>query len=184
VKIYTKRGDTGQTDLYGAGRVDKDDPRVEAYGTVDECNAALGVAAEALSRDPRTHAIQAIVLRLQHELFCVGSELAAPGMVDKMPLVGTAHIEAMEKEIDDATAVLPALKRFILPGGSAAAAALHVARTIARRAERLVTPLARDSQCRPLVVMYLNRSSDHLFTLARLSNHALGISETEWEGRT
>src|SRR5262245_55873438 len=114
-KIYTKRGDQGQTDLFGAGRVGKDDPRVESYGTVDECNAALGLARAHLST---LTDIDAIAARLQAELFCVGSELAAPGMVDKMPIVSQAHVAQLEAEIDQATGELPPLKHFILPGGS------------------------------------------------------------------
>ena len=116
-------------------------------------------------------------------MFCVGSELAAPGMVDKMPIVNATHIARMEAEIDEATAELPPLKHFILPGGSAAASTLHHSRTIARRAERLVTTLVRDNACRVELLTYLNRLSDHVFTLARWSNHKLGVHETEWIGR-
>jgi cob(I)alamin adenosyltransferase len=177
-KIYTKRGDEGQTDLFGAGRVFKDDPRVEAYGTVDECNAALGMA-----RSKLTGALQAIVARLQNELFCVGSELAAPGMIDKMPIVQATHVDALEAEIDALTATMPALKHFVLPGGGEAAAALHLARTISRRAERLVVGLVRELGVRREVLVYLNRLSDHLFVLARAANHQAGVAEIEWIGR-
>ncbi len=183
-KIYTKRGDAGETDLFGAGRVGKDDPRVDAYGTVDECNAALGFARAQLSGVATLGEIDAILARLQAELFCVGSELAAPGMVDKMPIVTAAHVTQLEQEIDRATNELPPLKHFILPGGSSAASALHLARTVARRAERLVTPLVRSLGCRLEVLVYLNRLSDHLFTLARWTNHKLGVAESEWLGRS
>jgi cob(I)alamin adenosyltransferase len=183
-KIYTKRGDTGETDLYGAGRVTKDDPRVEAYGTVDECNSALGIARQQLAKDTRLRPIETIVARLQNEMFCVGSELAAPGMIDKMPIVQDEHVLALEKEIDAFTADLPVLKHFILPGGSEAAATLHHARTISRRAERLTVCLVREHGVRNDVLTYLNRLSDHLFVLARAANHKLGVAETEWIGRT
>lgn len=183
MKIYTKRGDAGETDLFGAGRVLKNDPRVEAYGTVDECNSLLGMVRAHCAGEPRLAGLAAIVERLQHELFCVGSELAAPGMLDKLPLVGEAHVAAMEQEIDTATAALPKLKHFILPAGHPAASSLHVARAVSRRAERLVVTLVNDWGVRPTVLTYLNRLSDHLFTLARWANHLTATAETEWLGR-
>lgn len=181
MKIYTKRGDEGQTDLFGAGRVSKNDPRVEVYGTVDEANAWLGVALSELGADS---AMTNVMIRLQNELFCLGSELAAPGALDKIPAIADADIERMEQEIDAADLELPKLKHFVLPSGSKACAALHVARTVVRRAERLSVPLLVDEQIRPIVVRYLNRLSDHLFTMARLANHRANVAEVEWLGRS
>ena len=179
-KIYTKRGDQGETDLFGAGRVTKDDPRVVAYGTVDECNATLGMVRSQLAGEEKLAPIDAILARLQNELFMVGSELAAPGMVAKMPVIKKDQITALENEIDAFTAELPALKHFILPGGTEAAAALHFARTVARRAERFTVCLVRELGARGEVLIYLNRLSDHLFVLARAVNHKSGVTEVEW----
>jgi len=180
MKIYTRTGDRGETGLFGGARVMKNDPRVEAYGTIDELNAALGVA--------RTNQLPALLdetlARLQDELFVIGAEVACePGKLDrlKMTLLDQVSIDWMERSIDDHETHLPQLVTFILPGGSPAAAALHLARTVARRAERLCLSL---SDLRPFVFVYLNRLSDFIFVLARRANQLDGVEETPWVGRS
>ena len=187
MKIYTKRGDTGETDLFGSGRVSKDALRVDTFGTVDECNATIGVARAALT--PVAEALDPILTRVQNELFALGAELASPGALDKVPLLQEASIERLEHEIDHAETLLAPLRNFILPGGSASGAGLHLARTVARRAERLAVSLAAVSRdngepLRPEVVRYLNRLSDHLFVHARFANHLADMPETAWLGRS
>lgn len=182
MKIYTRRGDEGQTDLFGAGRVSKDDLRVEVYGTVDETNAWLGVALAELQEQHRE--LHPILVRLQNELFCLGSELAAPGALDKIPAISEADITRLEEEIDRADSVLPKLRHFVLPSGNKVSSALHVARTVSRRAERHSVTLAHKEQIRPIVVKYLNRLSDHLFTMARWANHLARSEEVPWLGRS
>ena len=164
MKIYTKTGDAGQTGLFGGPRVAKDDPRIEAYGAVDELNAALGLArAESLPPE-----IDTLLARIQNELFDLGAELATPNpAAHGMAVLGPAHCEALEQAIDRHEAGLPPLKEFILPGGSRGAAALHLARTICRRAERRLVTLA-NSSAEPVsanLVIYLNRLGDLLFVL-------------------
>lgn len=176
-RIYTRTGDAGQTGLFGGGRVRKDDPRVEAYGSVDELNAALGVARAAVTDAE----IGAQLERLQSELFTLGSELATPDpdQVKRQVIpLGAAEIERMERTMDTIDAEVPPLQRFVLPGGHAGAAQLHLARTICRRAERRVITFGG---ARPDVIVYLNRLSDLLFMLARLANHRSGTPEPAWE---
>jgi len=181
MKIYTRTGDHGETGLFGGRRVPKDDARVEAYGDVDELAAFLGLAASLLSSQPE---IVPDIEALQRDLFHLGAELATePGHAPAAALIGDADIERLERKIDGAEAQLPALRNFILPGGTPGAAALHAARCVCRRAERRVVALARDGGMRPEVIRYLNRLSDWLFVLARLTNHRAGSSETIWEGR-
>ena len=181
MKIYTRNGDDGTTGLLGAGRVDKFDPRIEAYGTIDELNAVLGVArAEAI--DP---AADETLARLQDDLFAVGAALADPDPQGKFHNAVAPELGArLEAEIDDIEAELPPLSQFILPGGTPAAAQLHLARTICRRAERLVVRLDRTPEGRvpPNLVAYLNRLSDLLFVLARVVNHRAGVRDTPWAG--
>jgi cob(I)alamin adenosyltransferase len=177
MKIYTKRGDAGETDLFGSGRVSKDTLRVETFGTVDECNAAIGLARAA------SPALDDLLGRVQNDLFALGAELASPGALDKVPLLGDSHVTRLEEEIDAAEAQLAPLRHFILPGGSAIGAGLHFARTVARRAERLAVTLSKHEALRPEVVRYLNRLSDHLFVHARLANHLAQMPETPWLGR-
>jgi len=181
VKIYTKTGDDGTTGLLGAGRVSKDDPRIESYGTVDELNAVLGLArAAGLDADA-----DALVARLQGDLFAVGAALADPDPAGKFHNAVKDGLAArLESEIDRLEAELAPLTRFILPGGSPAAAQLHLARTICRRAERLVVRLAHrpDGAVPPNLVAYLNRLSDFLFVLARAVNHRSGVGDTPWAG--
>ena len=182
MKIYTRTGDAGETGLFGGARVEKDDPRVEAYGTVDELNSCVGVA-RALGVSART---DASLLRIQDDLFTVGAELACvPGKEDKlrMALVAEADIQRLEGWIDQSEAPLEPLKNFVLPGGSPSAAELHRARTVCRRAERRTLTAGRTSPIRPEVVIYLNRLSDLLFVLARYENHRAGIADVPWRAR-
>lgn len=179
-RIYTKTGDKGDTGLFGGGRVRKDDARVEAYGTVDELNAVLGLAA-ATTDDAQ---IRGWLGRIQSELFVLGSELATPdpAHVKKQVVpLDTATIAHWEEVIDAVDAELPPLTHFILPGGVPAAAHLHLARTVCRRAERRVLTFAAGAELRPACVAYLNRLSDLLFVLARLVNHRAGTQEPIWE---
>jgi cob(I)alamin adenosyltransferase len=181
MKLYTKTGDDGTTGLFGGGRVPKASARVEAYGTVDETNAAIGVA-RALPLDP---AIDSVLAPIQADLFTLGAELACvPGKEGKLGMtpIGEGDIARLERAIDEADAVCPPLKSFVLPGGSPGAAALHVARTVCRRAERAVLALS-DAPVRSEVVIYLNRLSDLLFALARRANVAAGVADVPWEPR-
>jgi cob(I)alamin adenosyltransferase len=181
MKLYTKTGDDGTTGLFGGGRVPKASARVEAYGTVDETNAAIGVA-RAARLDP---AIDAVLAHVQEDLFTLGAELACvPGREAKlaMGLIGGADIERLEHAIDEADAACPPLKNFVLPGGTPQAAALHVARTVCRRAERAVL-LLDDAPPRRELVVYLNRLSDLLFALARRANVVAGVPDVLWNPR-
>lgn len=179
VKIYTKTGDTGETSLFDKTRVSKADPRVEAYGEVDELNACLGAARAArLDAD-----LTAVLEQIQSELFAVGARLADPSSriaarVEKVT-VSNAEVEQLEAMIDRLDAQLPPLRRFILPGGSTAGALLHLARTVCRRAERRVVGLGAGA-VDPVIVTYLNRLSDLLFVMARVANHRAGTTEVEW----
>ena len=180
MKIYTRTGDEGTTGLFGGGRVSKTHPRVEAYGDVDELNATIGLA-RAIEPMPR---IDEVLVPLQRDLFAIGALLATPDR-DKMKRqlekasIDERRVTEMEHAIDDGDRELEPLKAFIIPGGSAKAAALHVARTVCRRAERRVIALA-DEEIPPIVVIYLNRMSDLLFTLARVANRRAGTGEVTW----
>lgn len=181
MKLYTKTGDDGTTGLFGGARVKKASDRVEAYGTVDELNAMLGLA--------RAHGLSAfcdeILLRVQSELFVLGAELACvPGKEDnmKMQLIADADSAVLEQAIDTADAGLAPLKNFVLPGGTPGAASLHVARTVCRRAERAVLTLA-DAPPRRELVVYLNRLSDLLFVLARYENAHHQVEDVPWAPR-
>ncbi len=179
MKIYTKAGDSGMTGLLGEGRFSKDDPRIEAYGTVDELNAAIGVA-----RAGRPDAdADARLARVQDDLFVVGSALADPDPSGPFHnAVGPEHASALEAWIDELETGLEPLRQFILPGGSPAAASIHLARTVCRRAERQVVRLAHqpDESVPPEVIVYLNRLSDFLFVLARAVNKRAGIADIPW----
>jgi cob(I)alamin adenosyltransferase len=179
VKIYTRTGDAGETALFDGTRVRKSDPRVEAYGHVDELNAMLGLALAA-GAEP---ALAAQLVQLQHDLFALGARLADPnariaGRVRKAAL-GADDVRRLEGWIDEAESELEPLRRFILPGGAPAGAALHVARTICRRAERYIVSLG-DGAVDPDLLAYVNRLSDLLFVLARLANARAGVSDVEW----
>lgn len=178
MKIYTKTGDAGETGLFGGQRVSKDALRVHAYGTADECNAVLGVA-RAMQLEP---GLDAIVARLQDQLFVVGSDLATPGAAANIPRIGDAEIAFIEQTIDQLEAQLEPLRQFILPGGSPPAAYLHLARTACRRAERWVVSLLRAEEgvVNAKVVIYLNRLSDLLFVMARSANARAGIADVPW----
>ncbi|GAC1340710.1 MAG: cob(I)yrinic acid a,c-diamide adenosyltransferase [Myxococcales bacterium] len=181
-KIYTRNGDDGSTGLFGGPRVRKDDLRVRAYGEVDELNSALGVARCELE-DPRVQDLAALTDSLQSELFSLGAELATPDPLaapKTVPKVRPADVAKLEAEIDRLTAQLPPMRFFILPGGSRAAAALHVCRTVCRRAERTVVELDRQGPLSRDALAYVNRLSDLLFTMARAANLRLGIGEVPW----
>ena len=182
-KIYTRRGDDGSTGLFGGPRVRKDDLRVGAYGDVDELNSALGAAREEL-RDERQKDVAAIVDRLQSELFTLGSELATPDPAaapKEVPRILPEHVERLEREIDRLTNELPPMRNFILPGGSRPGAALHLCRTVCRRAERTAVELARDAAVSAEALAYLNRLSDLLFVMARAANLRAGGIEIPWK---
>jgi cob(I)alamin adenosyltransferase len=181
VKIYTRTGDDGTTGLLGPGRVDKDSPRIEAYGTVDELNAALGLARAAIL----DVAAESLVARLQNDLFVVGSALADPSPAGRFHhAVDASRVAQLEREIDILEAELPPLTRFILPGGTPGAAQLHLARTVCRRAERQVIRLVHqpEEHVAHEILAYLNRLSDLLFVLARAVNRRSGVADTPWRG--
>jgi cob(I)alamin adenosyltransferase len=183
-RIYTRAGDGGETRLVGGQRVAKDDLRIEAYGTVDELNAFVGLArvtAESLGEPLHGLAVQ--LKRIQHELFNLGSILATlpEDVHPKQPRVTGKEIAQLEREIDQANEALPALRSFFLPGGSRLDAELHACRTICRRAERLLVALSKMQSVPEETVRYLNRLSDALFVWSRWANHALGVPETLWE---
>ena len=184
MKIYTGTGDTGETGLYGGQRVGKDDARVEAYGTVDEANALLGIAAVQLNDT----ALRELVTRLQNELFVLGSDLATPLAREEtagksiVPRIETGHGTALEDVIDAFEAELSPLRQFILPGGSPGAATLHLVRTVVRRAERRTVALSRaaPNDVNPEALRYLNRLADLLFVLARVANARAGVADVPW----
>lgn len=181
MKIYTKTGDSGTTALFTGGRVDKDHARVQAYGTLDEANSALGLAISHLqgSTDQR---FKEALTNIQNQIFVVGSELATPDVEKlKMPLIDESAVEQLERQIDQWNEQLPALKNFILPGGHLSASAIHMARTIIRRGERQVVQLSKSENIRPIVVKYLNRLSDTLFVAARFSNLIFKNEEVTWK---
>jgi len=182
-RIYTKRGDAGETSLAGGQRVPKDNRRIEAYGTVDELNAFVGLAAVSCDADSRLAPLAAILRRVQHELFNLGSILATePADVHaNQPRVTSVETLQLEREIDAMNADLPSLRSFVLPGGTRLSAELHVTRTVCRRAERLLVTLARDGSIPPETVPYLNRLSDAMFVWSRWVNHVLGVPEVLWE---
>ena len=181
MKIYTKTGDRGETGLFGGGRVPKDNPRVAAYGDVDELNSAIGVARAAGPSDLFDDLLQSI----QRDLFSLGGHLATPHPEKVRKALEKAELSAdrialFERTIDAADTELAPLKAFVLPAGTPKAAALHLARTVCRRAERSVVALMRDEEVPELFLVYLNRLSDLLFTLARLANHRDGRGDVTW----
>jgi cob(I)alamin adenosyltransferase len=179
MKIYTKKGDDGTTGLIGGDRVPKHHIRVESYGSVDELNSHIGLLRSLPT--PGTGLLD----QVQDRLFTLGSALAsAPGARMALPGLEESDLEALEASIDAMTAELPELKNFVLPGASTAGAQAHVARCVCRRAERLVVHLAEKEEIDPLIVKYLNRLSDYLFTLARHLDQASGAQEILWRPRT
>ncbi len=180
MRIYTKTGDDGTTGLLGGQRVSKDNPRVEAYGSVDELNAHIGLAMVHLRAHLRLYAM---LQQVQNTLFVIGSELATPiGRKPPVQPVGEAEVEQLERWIDELEDSLPPLRHFILPGGSLPAAALHVARTVCRRAERRVVSLFHTEPGNEQLVRYLNRLGDLLFVMARAVNAAEGVEDIMWDG--
>ncbi len=183
MKIYTKTGDDGETGLFGGPRVGKDAARIEAYGSVDELNALLGVVrTEVFSSEQDTFSPAAVLKRIQDELFTLGADLASPQPSKyEVPRIAEAMTAQLEHEIDVMETSLPPLKEFILPGGTRSAATLHFARTVCRRAERRTVALARGENINKEVVRYLNRLSDHLFVLARYLNAQAGCQDEKWQ---
>ena len=186
-RVYTRGGDKGETSLAGGQRVVKDSLRIEAYGTVDELNAVIGVArdtAEAsIAKHPAMAEFDAILKRVQHELFNVGSILATlpQDVHPRQARVTDAEIAQLEAEIDKMNEGLPALRSFVLPGGCRLNAELHVCRTVCRRAERICVTLARAEPVDDAIIRYLNRLSDALFVWSRWASHTLGVPEILWE---
>jgi len=180
-RIYTKTGDKGETHLAGGQRVAKDSLRIECYGTVDELNAFVGMAC--VSSEVSIPELAAILRRVQHELFNLGSILATlpKDVHPKQARITGAEIERLEKEIDRMNAELSPLRSFVLPGGSRLNTELHACRTICRRAERLAVSLAREEETPAEAVQYLNRLSDAFFVWSRWANHVLGVPEVLWE---
>jgi cob(I)alamin adenosyltransferase len=181
MKIYTKTGDTGDTSLFGGQRVPKDAMRIEACGTVDELNSIIGVARCQGSNEE----IDALLDRIQHDLFALGADLATPRSLEKESIrrfdAGETH--TLERAIDRLTPGLKPIRNFILPGGSPQAAHLHLARTVCRRAERAVVRLSRHEDIGKGAVAYLNRLGDLLFVLARYANHTAGVQEIRWKAQ-
>jgi cob(I)alamin adenosyltransferase len=176
-KIYTRGGDKGQTSLGDGSRVSKLDGRIEAFGAVDELNAALGVV---LAGDLPSE-LREVLVRVQNELFDLGADLSVPAGVEGRLRVEQSLVDRLERDCDRFNAELPELRSFVLPGGTEAAARLHVARTLCRRAERDALRAAAGQELGPLVVVYLNRLSDLLFILARAANALAGVGEPLWK---
>ncbi|MCP5111601.1 MAG: cob(I)yrinic acid a,c-diamide adenosyltransferase [bacterium] len=179
-RIYTRRGDAGETSLAGGQRVPKDSLRIECYGTVDELNAVVGVAAVSAKE---LAGLPVILRRVQHELFNLGSVLATRGedVHPNQARITAGEIEQLEREIDAANAELPELQSFVLPGGCRLNAELHVCRTVCRRAERLLVKLSREEEVPAEAVTYLNRLGDAFFVWSRWVNQVLGAPEVLWE---
>jgi cob(I)alamin adenosyltransferase len=186
MKIYTKTGDDGTTGLLGGSRVRKCDARIDCYGTIDELNAAIGVALVAISAAAPLADVVDSFQQVQSDLFNLGSHLATPDESPykaNLPPLDETMITRLEMQIDAAETELPGLRNFILPGGSEASARLHLARTICRRAERLLVDFSLDRPVPQLMLTYLNRLSDWLFVQARLCNHRLDVADIPWRAR-
>lgn len=184
--IYTRTGDKGMTSLFSGERVPKDNPFIDAIGTVDEGNSAIGLALSLLPQEENFKSTRSQLELIQHALFDVGAALATPRTcheTKKLEKTRFDHeaIELLEKWIDAMDVQLPVLKKFILPGGHSAGAALHLSRSIIRRAERLVMPLYEQADVTQAVLVYLNRLSDYLFIVSRFVNQQLQLPETHWE---
>lgn len=180
MKIYTRTGDDGTTGLIGGDRVRKSDPRLECYGTTDELNAAIG-----LVRVIAPDWLSTVLEPVQNDLFVVGAHLAAPEndptAQKHLPVMDDTMIARLEMQIDSAEAEVPAMRYFILPGGTELAARLHLARTICRRAERQIVQFSWDRPVHPTILTYMNRLSDWLFVQARLANHLAGVPDVPWK---
>jgi cob(I)alamin adenosyltransferase len=180
-RIYTRTGDDGTTSLFGGERVAKGNPRIDAYGTVDEANSVVSVARAHLASEPGADRLDPVLRDVQEELFVLGADLATP--LDAEPIVPRIkdyHVEQVEERIDDFDADLKPLKKFVLPGGSPAGATLHSARTVCRRAERLSVQAGTSIPINDDALVYLNRLSDLLFVLARWANKQAGMREDTW----
>lgn len=177
MKIYTKKGDSGQTSLFGGQRVSKSSKRIDAYGTVDELNSILGMAKAAVLSSQG----EAWVTEIQQQLFVLGSDLATPASKkERINRIGESEITFLENAIDEMEKSLDPLKNFILPGGSQAGALLHFARTVCRRAERITVECRHEEEVSATAIKYLNRLSDFLFVIARFENKTSGTPETTW----
>jgi cob(I)alamin adenosyltransferase len=182
-RVYTRTGDQGDTALIGGDRVSKASLRIECYGTVDEVNATLGLVRTALEASAAGARLLPVIGRIQNELFNLGAQLATPDPEyrAKMPAIAERHVAALETLMDELNEDLPALQSFVLPGGGWASSYFHLARTVCRRAERLVVALARDEDVDSLSVQYLNRLSDALFVMGRWAARSDGRAEPLWE---
>ena len=184
MKIYTRTGDDGSTGLFGGGRVRKSDPRIECYGTIDELNASIGLAAAAIVGTASEDALGDWLRQIQHELFNIGSHLATPAespSAAKLPPLEESIVARLEMQMDQADEQLSKLRQFILPAGTEAACRLHLARTICRRAERRIVAFAMDRPVPHVIITYLNRLSDWLFVMARLANQRSGREDVPWK---
>lgn len=180
-KIYTRTGDDGTTSLFGGERVAKGNPRIDAYGTVDEANSFVGMARAHLRDEPGFDRLDAALAHIQEDLFVVGADLATPSDAKPVvPRIEPSHVDRLESMIDAFDADLKPLKNFILPGGTPAASTLHTARTVCRRAERLTVQASASTPINDATTVYLNRLSDVLFVLARWANHQAGVREDTW----
>jgi cob(I)alamin adenosyltransferase len=180
-KIYTRTGDDGTTGLFGGPRVRKNDARIDAYGTVDETNAAVGLARAYLQDERARDRLDPVLVSIQHDLFVVGADLASPSSTPATPpRIDAEHVRRLERYIDEFDGELPPLAVFILPGGTRTASALHLARTICRRAERLTVAASNDFDLNDNAIAYLNRLSDLFFVLARWANQAAHVTESPW----
>ncbi len=179
MKIYTKSGDKGKTSLFGGQRVDKDDLRVECYGTVDELSSNLGFAVTEITDAE----VNEVIKKIQNDLFTLGGELATPSEKTSASNIHSEQIQFLEEKIDRFEEQLSPLKQFILPGGSKGAALLHIARSVSRRSERLVVKLSRNDVINENIIIYLNRLSDLLFVLARFENDVNQIPDIPWDSK-
>lgn len=186
-RVYTRRGDSGETSLAGGQRLPKDSPRIECYGTVDELNSFVGLACQSAEEMAHSNAaldqLVRMLRRVQHELFNLGSILATspPDVHPKQPRVTMAEVERLEREMDKMNQDLPELRSFVLPGGSRLNAELHVCRTVCRRAERICVALSRQEQGAHESIKYLNRLSDAFFVWSRWASHITGAPERLWD---
>ncbi|MBL4636284.1 MAG: cob(I)yrinic acid a,c-diamide adenosyltransferase [Kofleriaceae bacterium] len=182
-RVYTKTGDGGRTQLIGGAKVAKDNARIECYGTIDELNATLGMFISALESSAAKENLVPRLLRIQNELFNVGTQLATPDQErrEKLPDISSRHIEELESEMDELNEELPELRSFVLPGGSPASASAHLARCVCRRAERLVVSLSASEDVDDRHLKYLNRLSDSLFVFARYSMFSDKLEEPLWQ---
>lgn len=189
-KIYTKKGDQGETCLVSGEKVSKSHQRLETYGTLDELNSTLGTAISHMNLSPQKKDLLRflgdILFQIQNDLFNIGSQLACPDplLQKKLPNVSEVDVLKMEDKIDELTALISPLKNFILPGGSISSSSFHISRTVCRRAERLCIKLRDDNTpVDPILIQYLNRLSDLLFVIARFCNKIEGFSESEWKSK-